>query len=80
MMSWHQWYETASRLTGTTARSLAMPWRSRRGGRAPTPDRTTRELGVEFRDPADCLCDTLAWMHAAGYLDAARAGKLTTRL
>jgi nucleoside-diphosphate-sugar epimerase len=39
-------------------------------------ERTTRELGVRFRDPVDTLRDTLSWMYAAGHLTAARVGRL----
>jgi nucleoside-diphosphate-sugar epimerase len=39
-------------------------------------ERTTRELGVCFRDVADTFRDTLAWMYRAGHLTAAQAGKL----
>nr|WP_275262975.1 NAD-dependent epimerase/dehydratase family protein [Mycolicibacterium chubuense] len=39
-------------------------------------ERTTRELGVRFRDPADTLRDTLRWMYSAGHLSAAEVGKL----
>jgi dihydroflavonol-4-reductase len=39
-------------------------------------ERTTRELGVSFRDVADTLRDTLVWMYRAGHLTAAQVGKL----
>ncbi|WP_253900476.1 hypothetical protein [Mycobacterium asiaticum] len=39
-------------------------------------ERTTRELGVPFREPAESLHDTLAWMYSAGYLSAAQVGRL----
>jgi nucleoside-diphosphate-sugar epimerase len=39
-------------------------------------ERTTRELGVAFREPAESLRDALAWMYTAGHLTAAQAGKL----
>jgi nucleoside-diphosphate-sugar epimerase len=39
-------------------------------------ERTTRELGVNFRDVADTFRDTLAWMYRAGHLTAAQVGKL----
>ncbi len=39
-------------------------------------ERTTRELGVGFRDVADTFRDTLVWMYRAGHLTAAQVGKL----
>lgn len=39
-------------------------------------ERTTRELGLTFRDVADTYRDTLTWMHRAGHLTAAQVGKL----
>ena len=39
-------------------------------------ERTTRELGLEFRDVADTYRDTLIWMHSAGHLTAAQIGRL----
>jgi dihydroflavonol-4-reductase len=39
-------------------------------------ERTTRELGVGFRDVADTFGDTLVWMYRAGHLTAAQVGKL----
>jgi dihydroflavonol-4-reductase len=42
-------------------------------------ERTTRELGVEFRSPADSFRDALAWAHRAGLLSAAQAGRLADR-
>jgi nucleoside-diphosphate-sugar epimerase len=39
-------------------------------------ERTTRELGVGFRDVADTFRDTLVWMYRAGHLTAAHVGKL----
>ncbi|ODQ87147.1 hypothetical protein BHQ18_24610 [Mycolicibacterium flavescens] len=38
--------------------------------------RTTEELGVEFRDPADTFRDTLIWMYRSGKLTAAQIGEL----
>lgn len=38
--------------------------------------RTTEELGIEFRDPADTFRDTLMWMYRTGKLTAAQVGKL----
>ena len=38
--------------------------------------RTTRELGLTFRDVADTYRDTLTWMHHAGHLTAAQVGNL----
>jgi len=38
--------------------------------------RTTRELGVAFRDPEESYRDTLRWMHRAGHLDARHVGRL----
>lgn len=40
-------------------------------------ERTTRELGVSFRDVADTFRDTLVWMCRAGHLTAAQVGKLS---
>lgn len=39
-------------------------------------ERTTRELGVSFRDVAETFRDTLVWMYRAGHLTAAQVGKL----
>jgi dihydroflavonol-4-reductase len=39
-------------------------------------ERTTRELGVGFREVADTFRDTLSWMYRAGHLTAAQTGKL----
>ncbi|WP_319447562.1 MULTISPECIES: NAD-dependent epimerase/dehydratase family protein [unclassified Mycobacterium] len=39
-------------------------------------ERTTRELGLSFRDVATTYRDTLAWMYRAGHLSAAQVGKL----
>ena len=39
-------------------------------------ERTTRELGVTFRDPADTYRDALTWMYHAGHLTAAHVGRL----
>ena len=39
-------------------------------------ERTTRELGVSFRDVADTFRDTLVWMYRSGHLTAAQVGKL----
>jgi dihydroflavonol-4-reductase len=38
--------------------------------------RTTRELGLRFRDVAETYRDTLTWMYRAGHLSAAHVGKL----
>jgi dihydroflavonol-4-reductase len=38
--------------------------------------RTTRELGVQFRDAAETYRDTLIWMYRAGHLDAEDVGPL----
>jgi nucleoside-diphosphate-sugar epimerase len=38
--------------------------------------RTTRELGLAFRDPEESYRDTLRWMHRAGHLDARHVGRL----
>jgi nucleoside-diphosphate-sugar epimerase len=43
-------------------------------------ERTTRELGVGFRDPAESLRDTLAWMYSVGHLSAAQVGALASSL
>lgn len=39
-------------------------------------ERTTRQLGVEFRGAADTFRDTLIWMYRAGHLTAAQVGVL----
>jgi dihydroflavonol-4-reductase len=39
-------------------------------------DRTSRDLGVRFRDVAETYRDTLTWMYAAGHLSAAQVGTL----
>jgi nucleoside-diphosphate-sugar epimerase len=39
--------------------------------------KTCAELGIDFRDPAETLRDTISWMHRAGHLDARHAGRLT---
>jgi dihydroflavonol-4-reductase len=39
-------------------------------------ERTTREIGVSFRDVADTFRDTLVWLYRAGHLTAAQVGKL----
>jgi dihydroflavonol-4-reductase len=41
-------------------------------------ERTTRELGLSFRDVATTYRDTLAWMYQAGQLSAAQVGQLAT--
>jgi dihydroflavonol-4-reductase len=38
--------------------------------------RTTRELGLAFRDPEDSYRDTLRWMHRSGHLTARHVGRL----
>jgi len=38
--------------------------------------RTTRELGLAFREPEESYRDTLRWMHRAGHLDARHVGRL----
>lgn len=40
-------------------------------------ERTTHELGIDFRAPADSYRDTLAWAYRAGHLTAAQAGRLS---
>ncbi|HSS24133.1 MAG TPA: NAD-dependent epimerase/dehydratase family protein [Mycobacterium sp.] len=39
-------------------------------------ERTTRKLGVHFRDVAETYRDTLIWMHRAGHLAAEDVGRL----
>jgi dihydroflavonol-4-reductase len=39
-------------------------------------DRTTRELGLGFRDAAETYRDTLIWMYGAGHLAAKHVGRL----
>ena len=39
-------------------------------------DRTTRELGLAFRDAAETYRDTLIWMYQAGHLGAEQVGRL----
>lgn len=39
-------------------------------------DRTTRELGLHFRDAAETYRDTLVWMYRAGHLGAEHVGQL----
>jgi nucleoside-diphosphate-sugar epimerase len=39
-------------------------------------DRTTRELGLHFRDAAETYRDTLVWMYRAGHLGADHVGRL----
>jgi dihydroflavonol-4-reductase len=39
-------------------------------------ERTTRELGVQFRDAGETYRDTLIWMYHAGHLTAEQIGKL----
>jgi dihydroflavonol-4-reductase len=39
--------------------------------------RTTRELGLAFRDPEESYRDTLRWMHRAGHLEARHVGRLS---
>ena len=41
-----------------------------------TAERTTRELGVQFRAVADTYRDTLTWLYQAGHLSAAQVGNL----
>ncbi len=41
-----------------------------------TAERTTRELGLTFRDVAGTFRDTLSWMYRDGLLTTAQAGKL----
>jgi dihydroflavonol-4-reductase len=38
--------------------------------------RTTRELGLAFRDPEESYRDTLRWMHRSGHLTARHVGRL----
>jgi len=38
--------------------------------------RTTRELGLAFRDPEESYRDTLRWMHRVGHLSALQVGRL----
>jgi dihydroflavonol-4-reductase len=42
--------------------------------------RTTRELGVSFRDVAETFRDTVSWMYGAGHLTPAQAGKLADNI
>ena len=39
-------------------------------------ERTTRELGIRFRDAHETYADTLRWLYAAGHLTARHVGKL----
>jgi dihydroflavonol-4-reductase len=39
-------------------------------------ERTTRELGLHFRDAAETYRDTLIWMYQAGHLGAGQIGRL----
>ena len=39
-------------------------------------ERTTRELGLRFRDAAETYHDTLVWMYRAGHLTAEHVGEL----
>jgi dihydroflavonol-4-reductase len=39
-------------------------------------ERTTRELGLHFRDAAETYRDTLIWMYQAGHLGAKHVGRL----
>lgn len=39
-------------------------------------NRTTRELGLHFRDAAETYRDTLVWMYRAGHLGAEHVGRL----
>jgi dihydroflavonol-4-reductase len=39
-------------------------------------ERTTRELGIAFRDAHETYADTLRWMYAAGHLTARHVGHL----
>jgi dihydroflavonol-4-reductase len=39
-------------------------------------ERTTRELGLQFRDATETFRDTLVWMYRAGHLDAEHVGRL----
>ena len=39
-------------------------------------ERTTRELGLHFREPAETYRDTLIWMYRAGHLSAQQVGRL----
>ena len=39
-------------------------------------ERTTRELGITFRDAHATYADTLRWLYEAGYLTARHVGKL----
>lgn len=43
-------------------------------------ERTTRELGVQFRDAAETYRDTLTWMYRAGHLTAAKVGILADQV
>lgn len=107
MLSWPEWYDVCSRLTGTRPRRIPAPGAFLRAAgtvgdmvkriydfefpmtrdgmevttRWPGADaeRTTRELGVRFRDPAESLHDTLAWMYSAGHLSAAQVGRLAEK-
>lgn len=38
--------------------------------------RTTRELGIAFRDPEETYRDAVRWLHRAGHISAALAGEL----
>jgi hypothetical protein len=38
--------------------------------------RTTRELGLAFRDPEETYRDAVRWLHRAGHISAALAGDL----
>jgi dihydroflavonol-4-reductase len=38
--------------------------------------KTCAELGIDFRDPAETLRDTIVWMHRAGHLRARHVGRL----
>lgn len=39
-------------------------------------ERTTRELGVEFRDARETYADAVRWMYKAGHLNAKHVGRL----
>jgi hypothetical protein len=47
---------------------------------APADDsESTRELGVRWRPVSDTICDTVAWLHAQGYVSDRQAGAAAGR-
>lgn len=66
--------DAARRVGLDTGLSYGMAWVTANFGSFDDAD-TRRDLGIEWRDPAATLRDTVAWLHAAGQITSRQAGE-----